>query len=182
MLPRPRCRCGTVVWLRPAFRQRLKVHDAGRDAIERVACPHRHGRTIVRSSFVFEVARSSRADLWIVGSEPEPEPEREESAALAARTYGEAAEGVTIAVTDDLFPANDGVWHVDAKGAVHDEIEPAGADLATDVATLAATYLSGVRWSALADVGRVEVRNDSALAPADTLFLHSPAPFCGSAF
>jgi Sterol carrier protein domain len=54
--------------------------------------------------------------------------------------------------------------------------------LATDVATLAATYLGGVRWSALADVGRVEVRNDSALAPADTLFLHSPAPFCGSAF
>jgi Sterol carrier protein domain len=124
----------------------------------------------------------SRADLWIVGSEPAPEPEREESAALAARTYGEAAEGVTIAVTDDLFPANDGVWHVDAKGAVHDEIEPAGADLATDVATLAATYLGGVRWSALADVGDVEVRNDSALAAADTLFLHSPAPFCGSAF
>jgi hypothetical protein len=95
---------------------------------------------------------------------------------------GEAAEGVTIAITDDLFPANDGVWHVDANGAVHDEIEPAGADLATDVATLAATYLGGVRWSALADVGRVEVRNDSALAPADTLLLHSPAPFCGSAF
>jgi predicted acetyltransferase len=105
-------------------------------------------------------------------------------AALAGRTYGNgtASEAVTIAVSDDLFPANDGVWRIDAKGAARDEIEPAEADLAADVAVLAATYLGGVRWSVLAAVGRVDVRDPGALARADALFLHSPGPYCGSFF
>lgn len=103
-------------------------------------------------------------------------------AALAARTYGSATDGVTIAVMDDLFPSNTGVWRVDAKGASRQEIDPADADLATDVATLAATYLGGVRWTALADVGRVEVRSASALSIADALFVSAVAPFCGSFF
>lgn len=102
-------------------------------------------------------------------------------AALAARTYGEG-DGVTIAVTDDLFPDNVGVWRIDSKGAARHELDPAGADLATDVATLGATYLGGVHWARLADVGRVEVRQPAALATADALFMSPRAPFCGSFF
>jgi predicted acetyltransferase len=105
-------------------------------------------------------------------------------AALTARTYGDstAAEAVTIAVSDDLFPANSGVWRIDGTGAARHEIDPVRADLAAGVAVLAATYLGGVRWSALAAVGRVDVRDASALARADALFLHSPGPYCGSFF
>ena len=101
-------------------------------------------------------------------------------AALSARTYGEATDGFSVAVTDELFPANTGVWRIETKGASRDEIDPAGADMGVDVATLAATYLGGVRWSELAAVGRVDVRKESALPVADQLFLHHPAPFCGS--
>jgi predicted acetyltransferase len=105
-------------------------------------------------------------------------------AALAARTYGNgtACEAVTIAVSDDLFPANSGVWRVDVTGAGRAEIDPTRADLAAGVAALGATYLGGVRWSALAAIGRVDVRDASALARADALFLHSPGPYCGSFF
>jgi predicted acetyltransferase len=103
-------------------------------------------------------------------------------AALTARTYGAAADGVTIAVSDDLFAGNNGVWRIETKGVTRDEIDPARADLAASVAGLAATYLGGVRWSALAGVGRVDVRDPSAPARADALFLHAPAPYCGSFF
>ena len=103
-------------------------------------------------------------------------------AALRARTYGDAADGVTIAVTDEAYPANGGVWRIDAKGAARHEVPDAEADLATDVGTLAATYLGGVRWSKLAAVGRVEVRNPAALAIADALFISARAPYCGSFF
>ncbi len=103
-------------------------------------------------------------------------------AALRARTYGEAADGVTIAVSDERYPDNGGVWRIDAKGAARHEVPVAEADLATDIATLAATYLGGVRWSSLAAVGRVEVRNPAVLPTADTLFLSARAPYCGSFF
>jgi predicted acetyltransferase len=105
-------------------------------------------------------------------------------AALTARTYGNgtASEAVTIAVSDDLFPANSGVWRIDVTGAVRDKLDPARADLAAGTAALAATYLGGVRWSALAAIGRVDVRDESALARADALFLDSPGPYCGSFF
>ena len=102
--------------------------------------------------------------------------------ALSARIFGEAAEGVTIAVDDDLFPANNGVWRIETKGTTRDERDPADADLRASASTLAACYLGGVRWSALAAVGRVDVRDESALPLADQLFLQSPAPFCGSHF
>ena len=103
-------------------------------------------------------------------------------AALRARTYGDAADGITIAVTDEAYPDNGGVWRIDAKGAVRHEVPDAEAHLATDVGTLSATYLGGVRWSQLAAVGRVEVRNPAALSTADALFLSARAPYCGSFF
>jgi predicted acetyltransferase len=104
-------------------------------------------------------------------------------AALGARTYGDAVGAVTIAVDDDLLPANTGVWSVDRNGAKRlGGVRAETADLATDVRTLAATYLGGVRWSALAAAGRVLVHDAEALPRADALFLSPIAPFCGSFF
>ncbi len=103
-------------------------------------------------------------------------------AALQARTYGDA-DAVTIAVEDDLFEANNGVWSIDRNGAKRlGGVRADAADLATDVRTLAATYLGGFRWSALASVGRVQVHDPEATSRADTLFLSPVAPFCGSFF
>jgi predicted acetyltransferase len=103
-------------------------------------------------------------------------------AALSARTYGDAGDSVTIAVSDHLFAVNDGVWRIEPKGAVRDDRDPSSADLAVDVATLAVTYLGGFRWSALAAVGDVDVRDERALFVADALFAAPRAPFCGSFF
>lgn len=104
-------------------------------------------------------------------------------AALQARTYGAVSASVTIAVEDELFDDNSGVWMFDSAGAKRlGGVNPDSADLSTDVATLAATYLGGVRWSALAGAGRVQTTGDAALATADLLFLGSPEPFCGSFF
>ncbi len=103
-------------------------------------------------------------------------------AVLGARTYGDAVDGVTIAVRDELFPENTGVWRIESKGAARHEADPSGADLATDVATLAAAYLGGTRWSLLAELGLVEERTPGSLALADTLFATPRTPFCGSFF
>lgn len=103
-------------------------------------------------------------------------------AALAARTYGEAGGSVTIAVTDTLLDANNGVWRVDAKGAERIDVDPSEADLLGGVAEVAVPYLGGYRWSQLADVGRIQVRRPEATAIADTLFLTARAPQCGSFF
>ena len=104
-------------------------------------------------------------------------------AALRGRSYGDCMRSVTIAVSDDLLPKNAGVWSVGSDGASRvDHLDPAGADLVADIATLSATYLGGFRWSALAAVGRVQVNDPEALPAADTLFLSAVAPFCGSFF
>jgi predicted acetyltransferase len=104
-------------------------------------------------------------------------------AALRARTYGEARGVVTIAVEDDLFDTNTGLWSIDADGATRlDGATAEAADLATDITTLSAAYLGGTPWTALADVGYVTVRSPEALARADALFATPVAPFCGSFF
>jgi predicted acetyltransferase len=103
-------------------------------------------------------------------------------AALAARTYNDVDERVTVAVDDPLFAANCGVWEISPSGAKRASVGAAGADLAVDVRELAATYLGGVWWSSLAAAGRVDVRRDAALTSADRLFVSTTAPFCGSGF
>ncbi|MFV0306736.1 MAG: enhanced intracellular survival protein Eis [Desertimonas sp.] len=103
--------------------------------------------------------------------------------ALTARTYGPAAGTITVAIDDEVLPANTGVWSIDGNGAKRlGGVNPESADLLTDVATLAATYLGGFRWSALASAGRIRVNQPAALAVADALFLTPEAPFCGSFF
>jgi len=104
-------------------------------------------------------------------------------AALMARAYGDASGAVTIAVDDGLLEDNTGVWSIDSNGAKRlGGANPDSADLATDIATLSATYLGGFRWSALAAVGRVQVNDPEALVAADALFVSPIAPFCGSHF
>lgn len=104
-------------------------------------------------------------------------------AALAARTYAPAMGSVMIAVEDELFDDNNGVWQVDANGAKRlGGVNPTGADITADVASLAAAYLGGTRWSELVGVGRAQAASSDALEVADLLFATDRAPFCGSFF
>ena len=59
---------------------------------------------------------------------------------------------------------------------------PRAADLAVTVTDLAAAYLGGTKWTALAGAGRIDVRDSRALALADALFGVPWAPFCCSGF
>lgn len=77
-------------------------------------------------------------------------------AALRARSYNAAQGAVTIAVTDPLFPANDGTWRVTAEGAIR-VAAPAGAtaDLATAINGISAVDPGGVTWGELEAAGVV---------------------------
>lgn len=103
-------------------------------------------------------------------------------AALTARSYADHPAAFTVAVTDDLLPANNGVWEISAVGAKRTSVDPADADLALGIGTISALYLGGPRWRALADASRIDVRNAGALAIADALFTVPCAPYCCSGF
>lgn len=98
--------------------------------------------------------------------------------ALAARTYGEA-DPVVIEVADTLLPANRGHYRISPDGAKPTD-EP--AQLAMDVATLAAVYLGDVQPSTLAAAGLVEVADPAALPLADRLFATGQVPWSGTYF
>lgn len=102
-------------------------------------------------------------------------------ATLGARRYAEAAGSVSIGVSDTLLAGNRGGWHVSASGAKHldDDRE---VDLTMDVSVLAAAYLGGTSFTALAAAGRIDVHDPGALATADALFVSPVAPFCCSGF
>jgi predicted acetyltransferase len=103
-------------------------------------------------------------------------------AALAGRGY--STEGtLTFEVRDEFCPWNAGRWELRA-GAGGAECRPSQGepDLALDVADLAAAYLGGNRFAALAAAGRVEAREPAAIRRADTLFASSPAPWCTTHF
>lgn len=103
-------------------------------------------------------------------------------AALAARTFHAAAGEVTIAVSDPLFPDNDGTWRVSAAGAARVGVAAHDADLVTDIGGLSAAYMGGTAWYELAIAGRVTEQTTGALATADGLFASRPLPRCGSHF
>ena len=104
-------------------------------------------------------------------------------AALGARTYSDAAGSFTVGVEDHLIASNVGTWEISPVGAkrIGDE-STVGADLAVAVKDLAAAYLGGTTWTALAAAGRVDVRSVPALTLADALFAVPWAPFCCSGF
>ncbi len=103
-------------------------------------------------------------------------------AALAARRYA-ASGSVVLDVRDEFCPWNNGRYRLDGDptgAACRPTTAP--ADLALDVADLAAVYLGGVRFGPLASAGRVGELMPGALARADALFVADPAPWCATAF
>jgi predicted acetyltransferase len=103
-------------------------------------------------------------------------------AALTARGYADHSSAFTVAVADEMLPANTGVWEISAAGAKRTGTDPAQADLAVDIRTLSAAYLGGPTWTSLADASRVHVRSAGALRTADALFWVPRAPYCCSGF
>jgi predicted acetyltransferase len=96
-------------------------------------------------------------------------------AALAARSYA-SGDPVVLEVTDDLLPENSGSYRIGADGTERTE---APAELRSSVADLAAAYLGGTRFSALAAAGRV-LGSAEAVARADVLFATPQLPWCGT--
>ncbi|MEQ0563417.1 GNAT family N-acetyltransferase [Amycolatopsis sp. NEAU-NG30] len=98
--------------------------------------------------------------------------------ALAAREYGHAAP-VVVEVVDPLLPGNSGGYRITPEGA---ERTDEAAGLRLDVATLGMVYLGTWRPSALAEAGRVEVRDPAAVVAADVLFGTRVASWSGTYF
>jgi predicted acetyltransferase len=96
--------------------------------------------------------------------------------ALSARRY-QAPVDVVLEVRDTLLPGNAGRWHL-RGGPDGASVAPAtgSADLALDVADLAAAYLGGTALGALALSGRVEEITPGTLAAASAGFGWQVAP------
>ena len=104
-------------------------------------------------------------------------------AALPQRPYGEA-DALTIAVTDDLCPWNDGTFVLETTGeeSSASRVDGAAADLTMPVASLA-VLLSGHRSATtLARAGRLLASDERALTRADRVFATSYAPWCNDNF
>ncbi|RDI68892.1 GNAT family N-acetyltransferase [Nocardia pseudobrasiliensis] len=99
-------------------------------------------------------------------------------AALRRRTY-RPGPPIILAVTDPLLPDNSGSYRISAESTTR-TAEP--ADLTTDIAALAATYLGGTTWRHLSLAGRVTEHTPGALDRADDLFATREAPFSGTWF
>lgn len=91
-------------------------------------------------------------------------------AALRARSYPAPVDAV-LEVSDALVPANAGRWRLRAAG---DDVEVAPtsspADLALDIAELAAVYLGGTTLGALTAAGRVRELRPGTLTALSTAF------------
>jgi predicted acetyltransferase len=102
--------------------------------------------------------------------------------ALEARRY--SADGAMVLDVRDAFcPWNTGRYSLqveDGAGACQPTTGP--ADLGLDVADLAAVYLGGVSFFALARAGRVVEHTPGAAARADTSFRWHRAPWCDRIF
>jgi predicted acetyltransferase len=114
--------------------------------------------------------------------------------ALAARRYG-ARDAIVLEVADAFCPWNAGRWRLVASGeagvapgvapglaAAAVERTDAPADLALDVADLAAAYLGAFRVSDLARAGRVEEQTPGAVRRAEALFAAERTPWCATMF
>jgi predicted acetyltransferase len=99
-------------------------------------------------------------------------------AALSGRSYRPGGP-VVFEVKDAFCPWNEGRWRLSDGTA---ERTDAAADLALDVDALAAAYLGGVSFRALADGLRVEERTPGAIANADLRFHTDRLPWCPEMF
>jgi predicted acetyltransferase len=96
--------------------------------------------------------------------------------ALAGRTYS-APVDVVLEITDAFCPWNAGRWRLtgDEKSARCDRTDTP-ADLALDVRDLAAAYLGGSTFSALAQAGLVTERRAGSLTDTSRAFATDLAP------
>lgn len=103
-------------------------------------------------------------------------------AALSARGYG-STDRLVIEVDDQFRPDLGGRVVLDASpGGATCEPTTEAPDLTLDAAHLGAIYLGGTPLSRIAAAGRVREHTPGAVARADRLFLHSPAPWCSTWF
>ncbi|MFH5822402.1 GNAT family N-acetyltransferase [Georgenia sp. AZ-5] len=97
-------------------------------------------------------------------------------AALTRRRYQRDVD-VVLQVRDAVLPGNDGRWRLRGGPGGAEVTRATGpADLALDVADLAAAYLGGTSLGALALAGRVTELTPGALAPASAAFGWPVAP------
>jgi predicted acetyltransferase len=102
--------------------------------------------------------------------------------ALAARRY--AVEGaLTVEVRDAFCPWNEGRYRVEGgpDGATCDRVRTA-PDLVLEVGDLSAGFLGWPRFGPMLRAGRISEETNGAVARADTMFAHDPAPWCPHAF
>ena len=98
-------------------------------------------------------------------------------AALSARSY-KPGESIVLEVTDELCPWNAGRYRVgDDAGRTEDT-----ADLALDVADLAAAYLGAFDFHRLVHSGRASERREGAAEAATLLFRTDLPPYCPEVF
>ena len=111
------------------------------------------------------------------------------AAALQARGY-ERAGRLVLDIAPPATPvagiskSTIGRWVLEA-GPDGASCRPAGGeqcDLRMGLADLGALYMGGVRASTLAAAGRVHEERPGALAVADTVFMTTREPFCGTGF
>ena len=98
-------------------------------------------------------------------------------AALAARHY-DCGGSLTFQVADNFCPWNDGVYTLEAEqGGAFCKSSSRTPDLCLSVSDLAAVYLGGTSFSALAGARRVESSSSDALHLADRMFRTDRAPW-----
>jgi predicted acetyltransferase len=98
-------------------------------------------------------------------------------AALKARSY-KPGESIVLEVSDEVCPWNAGRYRVgDDAGRTEDT-----ADLALDVADLAAAYLGAFDFHRLVHAGRASERRDGAAEAATLLFRTDLPPYCPEVF
>ena len=102
---------------------------------------------------------------------------------LARRRY-EEEDSLVIEVKDPFCPWNDGCFRlsVDGEGVGTAERVEAAPDLALPVDALGASYLGGVPFVGMAEVGRVAECTQGAARRADRMFSARRPPFCTTSF
>ncbi|MER9934224.1 GNAT family N-acetyltransferase [Mesorhizobium sp. M0088] len=98
--------------------------------------------------------------------------------ALTARTYV-GRDSVVLEVSDAILPENATRLRLSAQGAERTNLS---ADVVTDVATVSAAYLGGVKWWQLAQTGRLGAFDGAAIETLDRLFAAPTLPHSGTMF
>ena len=103
--------------------------------------------------------------------------------ALSRRRYDHEG-ALVIEVEDSFCPWNEGRFRLSVDGGGVGAVERVEStpDLVLTVEVLGATYLGGVAFRTLAEVGRIAEGTDGAALRADTMFQVRRPPFCTTNF